>query len=476
MNKYLFIIGFVGTALFTACSTADDLVSEIPSQGLSDEEKAMIVEAGQDSDVPITIGSLGNRRAMTRTSVESDEHDLFITPDDQYLGVYCLATGLQEGAPSIHNVTPESDDGVVWNGAYPYSNWMDNIPAIVSKYSASTGPLSDATEAYSYVSFLDPIDLDDESPTETSKVYYYPFGNWYHYDFFAYYPRQKKADPSDPKGSDAIGTHTSARSSYVVFEIDGTQDIIWGKASGDGKSIVDSSNKTVKAYSSKYLRLMKEVDEDHNGTPDNTEYEVVPAFTFYHLLTQFVFSIKPHDTDASDIFDKGFKVTELSLKDVYKDLRLYVACKPEDTHTMGDLSIISNNVIDIPASKIDDDGSPFPIYVAGNEDNTLLDDNEKEVGYVIVPPSLLISSKTHNQYLVNLKMQQKDEAGRYPGDDGYSGSDVPDTVVQLTPPEGGFSAGHKYNITIEIYNPTNIQATATLADWNDEAETVIGVD
>jgi hypothetical protein len=46
----------------------------------------------------------------------------------------------------------------------------------------------------------------------------------------------------------------------------------------------------------------------------------------------------------------------------------------------------------------------------------------------------------------------------------------------LTPPEGGFKAGYKYNITLEIYNPTNIQAKATLTGWEEVEETIIGVE
>jgi len=447
MNKYLFIIGLIGTALFTACSTSDDLVAEIPSQGLTEEEKAIIIEAGQDSDVPITIGSVGTRRAMTRTPFDPETGGLFVTPAGKYLGVYCLATGLQEEAPSIGGVVPENDDDILWNNEpTTYEKWMENVPAKVSKQDSGDDPISGATETYSYVAFLDPTALDGGSPTETSKVYYYPFGNWYHYDFFAYYPRQK--------GSDKV--LSAKKFVYVKFEIDGTQDIIWGTASGDGKSITDSHGKNVKAYCSKYIRLMKEVDgEDEGDAPDYTEFEVVPAFTFNHLLTQFVFSIKPHDNDAQKLFDNGFRLTGLTLKNVYKDLGLFVASKTSK-YTSGELRVNSDNVIDIPARKTDDSAPDYPIYVAGQkiDESTPVNLSTKEVGYAMVPTSAMISSKTHNQYLVYLTFAQNE-------------GDVPSTVVELTPPAGGFLKGEKYNITIEIFSPTKIQAKATLDSWQD---------
>lgn len=461
MKKYLFILGLVGTALFTACSSADDLVADVPSQGLTEEEKAMIVEAGMDSDVPITLGSVGSRKSgMTRTSIENDANDLFETPAGQYLGVFCLAKGKQVGAPSFLG------DDVKWSAAYatsyPYANWLDsgNVPAIVSKHTASTASPIDGGYAvnYSYVQFMKNIDS-----TPTAKYYYYPFGNWYYYDFYAYYPRQDDANVA-----------MNAESCTVRIEIDGSQDVIWGKAIGEDnlhnrlyalEDPSDPNSTKVYAYSSKYLRLKKEAGSD--------EYNVVPGLEFEHKLTQFVFSVKPHDAShAAKLDAKGFRIKALKLKNVYKKIQLVVASKDNNV-TAGELSIYdtsSTGVVDITARATADDSDPFPILVANGASDT----STKEVGYAIVPYSALISGKTHNQYLVSLEMEQKDDAGNYPGDD------VPDTVITLTEPNvdvdgdgnpDGFAAGHKYNITLDVYSPTQIQATATLADWESPNDT-----
>lgn len=431
MKKYLFILGLVGTVLFTACSTADDLITDVPSTGLTEEEKAMIVEAGLDSDVPIALGSVGSSRAMTRMPIASDVGtNMFeITgADGRYLGVFCLAMGKQNGAPSFAVAT----DDIKWN-THDYTKWLNNKPARVLKHVASTASPIDGGygENYSYIQFM----KDDYSAT---KVYYYPFGNWYYYDFFAYYPKQDDANVS-------IGY------SYIDVDItiDGSQDVIWAHAAG-GSSITDPvTSNAVKSYSAKYMRLSKE-DLDHNGTPDHTEFEVVPGLAFDHKLTQFVFSVKPHDTDAEELSNKGFQLTGLSLKNVYDELQLCVASKVGSI-TAGTLSVKagSSHVTDITARKATDDTSPFPITVANDAGDT----STKDVGYVIVPPSALISGKTHNEYLVSLEMSQS------------SGDNVPNTVVTLTEPAGGFLAGHKYKITLEIYSPTHIQATATLVDW-----------
>lgn len=78
MKKYLFILGIVGTALFTACSTADDLVAEKPIETPPVEEPketAIIVEASQDSEEPITLG-VGQSRGYTRTPLNSKDVDV----------------------------------------------------------------------------------------------------------------------------------------------------------------------------------------------------------------------------------------------------------------------------------------------------------------------------------------------------------------------------------------------------------------
>ena len=471
MKKYLFILGLVGTALFTACSTADDLVAEIPSQGLTDEEKALIVEAGQDSDVPITLGSVASSRAMTRTPIDPFLGTiLFETPFDedypnpaagksQYLGVFCLAMGKQEGAPSVAVAT----DDIKWS-THQYVNWLNNVPAKVSKFDHTSGddsPIAGggADEDFSYIQFM-------KGDYTGTRFYYYPFGNWYYYDFFAYYPRQTS------------GIDVGYNVVDVDFTIDGSQDIIWAHAEG-GSIVTDPvTDNDVKSYSAKYMRLSKE-DLDEDGNPDHTDFEIVPGLDFKHKLTQLVFSVKPHDTDAAELHRKGFKLTGLSLKNVYENLQLRVAAKGDYAASAGTLEIkAGSTVTDIPARKATDDSSPFPIRVASKyqDENWVVDANEKEVGYVIVPSTSLISGKTYNQYLVNIQMQQQDENGKYPNEDGYSGSDVPDTVIILKEPTAdvdgdgnpdGFAAGYKYNITLEIYNPTEIQATATLVGWAD---------
>ena len=373
MNKYLFILGLVGTALLSACSS-DDLAMVLSPE----EEETIVVEAGKDSDVPITLG-VGRGRAITRTPIESDPNSLFSTPEGLYIGVSCFATGIQDGAPKISKI-PTSDENIKWSPAYftyyPYANWLDNVPAKVTSNGITSG-----------ITFLDASTL----PTETPKVYYYPFGNWYHYDFFAYYPRQ------------AIVT-TIAKSSYVDFTITGKEDIIWGKTTPPATD----------AFSSKYYR-------------ENPLAEI-PQFTFNHLLTQLEIHLKPLEADKTELSSQDYKLTDVKLTNVYNHLRLWIACKTEDNHTMGTLEPTgSKTEIKVWNS---DDTDPFN---GGAEIAVVptLPATETLVCYAMLRPQDISGMKVH------VKMKK-------------SGGVEIERDITLPSPEGGFKAGSKYKVSIEL--------------------------
>ena len=371
MNKYIYILGSVGTALLSACSS-DDLTTVLSPE----EERALVVEAGKDSDVPIILG-VGMGRAMTRTPIESDG-GVFTIGGGQ-LGVFCLAAAKQPDAPSF---VPSTIDWETGNLA----TWLNNVPASVKKGEGGT---------YSYVEFrkFGPSDAIDR---------YYPFGNWYRYDFYAYYPRVN--DISISTGSD------DKKAYFASITIDGTNDIIWGNAIGEDEY----------AYSSKYSILNP---------------EVVPEFDFKHKLTQLVFYVKPHDDVAAAEFSvSGIKVTDLYLKDVDTKFNLCVASMSSD-HTPGELELPVSRVqgnIKVYTTGTNNDafagGATYPVATSST------DTDRKIIGYAIVPP---IAASEH--YTVQIVVKDGIDGPYY--DNSYS----------VTPPQpGGFQAGKKYNIELDI--------------------------
>ena len=143
MKKYLFILGLVGTALFSACSTADDLVSEKPNEAPPVEEPketAIIVEASQDSEEPITLG-IGQSRGYTRTPLDTDVDEgfgNFKTESNRFIGVFCLATGTQTGVSNIPDAVASNHWSADASGGLGgLLVKLKDVPAIV-RYSSST--------------------------------------------------------------------------------------------------------------------------------------------------------------------------------------------------------------------------------------------------------------------------------------------------------------------------------------------------
>ena len=338
-------------------------------------------------------------RAITRIPLNSVE-GLFETPGDQYLGVFCLARGKQADAPTIKNIIPASDDDIHWN-THPYSKWMDNVPAKVTK--------DGSTSAVTF-----------------EKECYYPFGNWYYYDFFAYYPRQDNAN---------VATGWSYVD--VNITIDGRQDIIWGQAIAEDNSgnrlyvledPLDDTSTKVYAYSAKYFRLAG------TGT--------VPSFAYEHKLTQLVFYVQPHEGDADGLHEKGIVLSNLKLTNVYKKLLLTVASKTTSFNS-GTLIISDNNSYGDMKVWNDDTDPTYPIYIAGAP-NVGTDASKKLVGYAMLPPWELIKNKTHNKFEVNVLVKQTKN-----GEDDVD-IEYYNKTITLTQPEGGFKAGEKYEIVLDI--------------------------
>ena len=328
MKKYLFILGLVGTALLSACS-ADDLTTALSPE----EERALIVEASQDSDVPITLGSVASvRSGMTRTPIES--YGNFNTPtgaNAPCLGVFCLASAKQASAPS--SASGNWDDAL--------ATWLNNVPA-----KATTGD----------VVFLDPTTLTKETPT--SRILYYPYGNWYYYNFYAYYPRI----------TDATAISVGSNSVIVNYEIDGREDIIWGKTTAPAQ-----------AYCAQYFR--------------NNPTEIPQFDEFEHKLAKLEVYVKGNS---------NFEVTSATISGVYKNLALCVASKTTSgINPTGNLSIKAGSVSgDLSLSKVNAGGVDVDPFAGGAI--TVLAAEEKYIGYVMIPPTALLG--VNEKYTINLEI------------------------------------------------------------------------
>lgn len=174
---FLFITT-LATAIFASCSADGDSLPELV--------------VSENSDVEISLGLTTDNMdsgSSMRSAVESDENLNFsLNENNGGLGIYCLSTSKLTAKASI----PEIDWTVSANNVC-----MNNVYATAQPKNFGQGLVTQ-------------IQWDNH--------YYYPQGGWYKYRLYGYSPRV--ATPVI-----TAGTIT------VDFELDGTQDVIWGRTS-----------------------------------------------------------------------------------------------------------------------------------------------------------------------------------------------------------------------------------------------------
>ena len=438
MNKYLFILGFAGTALFSACSSADDLVAEKPIESSPDEQAkrtAIIVEASQNSEELITLG-IGQSRGYTRTPINPSDvvggYGNFTTEDGRYIGVFCLSTGTQSGVSNIpaavaSNHWSADADGELGGLLVK----LKDVPAKVTK-SGST---------YSFKFWRITGDKEEH--------YYYPMGNWMKYNFYAYYPQTN----SSTINIEEIGEAENQKSKVEVtgYEIDGSQVLIWGMSDQ-----VNLASVAADPYCAKYFRLAREAA----GGGDISAY--YPEFKFNHQLVQFNFFVKAATDDAYTALSAAkAKITDMYIDNAIYKLKFCVASQADGFNDCqltkdGDLAAVTTQLG--IKKRLTNDNVFIGGYTQGiKEANDVVSPQTVSNGYVgyimLPPPDEDVSGSDSFKYRLVMKI-------------GYDGSTNGDEVsIELTPPSGGFIAGNNYNVIVRVVSPEEIFATAVLQEW-----------
>ena len=446
MKKYLFILGLVGTALFTACSTSDDLTAEKPPvTPVVDQadEAAMIREAGQNSDVSISLG-VGSSRGFTRSPLVPGEGGAFSTEDNRYLGVFCLSTGIQSGVDASTLPTNVQKN-----------NWKDDDTGLLVRMKNVAAKVDNGE-----VTFLE----GDGADPSLVKHCYYPMGNWMKYNFYAYYPRQNET--VEFVGLDRptiefskVGTYYYLLEKY--FEIDGTQDIIWGKADPTEATAVYPAANAAEPYSARYFRLKTE--EVGAGSIVN----FYPKLKFeQHKLVQFRFFVKAINSAVAN----AVTINNIYIPNALGYLSLVIANQdrePVDSMKEGTIKVFGKKNVkkklnikwltgaNKDKDRFDKDGNGTledPI----NPIPTTLENYNDPIGYLMLASPTIGESRDPNfKYSLFLDFSS----------DRTSGFDSSGTLSVDLDTEGGFQEGKIYNIVVTIKSPVEIQAKATLAGW-----------
>ena len=467
MKKYLFILGMAGMSLFTACTTAED----VETGPTAEEINRMIIEAGMDSDVPISLSMAPpqNISAVTRAPLESGSDNTFETVTPNCLGVFLLAQKTQVDPNTT--IGPVASSSIKWDGTTTYANILWNVPAMAAK---STNWYGETVSAYTDIKFLASAPASALDAYGDAQVHYYPYGNWYNYYFYTYYPYQ----------STGVSCSSDGKTVKVSYTLNGSQDIISGVA-------VPPSAKLNDGFNAKYFRALKKDNQD-NGTG---EYKIPFAdranLQLDHKLTQLRFWVKT-DRDYENVGDR-LRVKSIALKDVPVNWDLIVANKVADANgdvstellnnsTTGSLTLRTTGVADIPLRAMTVDtsnntdvdnymrtvtASSDVVKVDGQEANYIpLTANYQLAGYAMVPTTAMLAGAnldqllhfemtadwTHNSVTQNLTISP--QLVNLP------------TVGTNTVP---FEAGKAYNIILTLPLPEETRVTAELDQWTTVA-------
>jgi len=420
MNKYLLIIGLVGTALFTACSTADDLISEKPIETPPVEEPkgtALIVEASQNSEVPITLG-IGSNRGLTRKPLVSGVGNIFTTEDNKYLGVFCLATDPQS---NVSNIPSEISA----------NKWVkDDATGLLVRFSNVPAKVADGV-----VTFVDPAN------TSNPKHYFYPMGNWMVYNFYSYYPREDDENISFTKGGSGVLVK------YIT--INGSQDVIWGKSYQNKAPKVSTAN-DADPFCAKYFRLKK--DSIANSPDPSGDISVLyPKMEFEHLLAQFNFSVEPMDGAWTAISAaNGMAITDMYISNAISNLQLIVANK-KNPGTEGTLSKKDNTTEKL---YIKANGKDYNLFSSTTPLESQVSSIAIKSTSVAVPGYIMLPPIEGNEDYYELCLEYS-----------IGGEKQKEPMRVKMKRDGGFAKGQVYNISVKVRSPQEIFATATLSSW-----------
>lgn len=303
----------------------------------------------------------------------------------------------------------------------------------------------DGVDIYNNAKFNAPTAASSGTATAADhSVKYYPTQSAF--DFWGY--RLDDAIQGEPAVSDD-GTKQE-----VGFELNGSQDIMVGKANPDEEDLGKCTDET-KIYSAYAARR-----------------GVQPDIVFKHLLSRLVFSITGGNKDAcNDEF--GVKVTGIKVKSKYTG-KLIVAYT-QDAEVTNEL-VPTEDVKDLVLmQRATDDTNGNNNLIALEAKNPEWDTEADKAKKTNIGEAILAVPADNYELTIELSQKVKtQEAYDEPKPEG--GSNHHDAeydfkkfsyndVIKLT--DDVFKAGYSYNVNITVYGLSEIKINTTLTPWVD---------
>ena len=268
-----------------------------------------------------------------------------------------------------------------------------------------------------------------------------------------YYPTQSSFDFWGYRLDDAIqgepAVSEDGTKQEVGFELNGSQDIMVGKATPDEEDLAKCADET-KIYSAYAARR-----------------GVQPDIVFKHLLSRLVFSVTGGNQDAcNDTY--GVKVTGITVKSKYTG-KLIVAYTQDaevtnelvPTEDVKDLELMQRNDADTQGNN-----NLIPLVAQGPK----WDDAEDKAIKTNIGEAIL--AVPADQYELTIKLQQyvKTQEAYNDGEDHTAEYETRtfsyNDVIKLAD-DKVFEAGYSYNVNITVYGLSEIKINTTLTPWVD---------
>lgn len=288
--------------------------------------------------------------------------------------------------------------------------------------------------------------------TADGTIAYYPVSG--NYDFWGYRVDDAVTGTPDVKLVDDTDTEVTADQAtkrVVDITIDGSQDIMAGKATPSADEVTKLGNYGQNFYSAYAARK-----------------GVQPNITFNHLLTRFTFEVRAGSKATAGAGASGnteaVRVQGVSVESL-TDGKLTVAYKGE-TKEAADLLTFTG------------DASPLTLKqrAAGADNNAPLVDLEEvaltwpadanaTVGDVLPVGEALLVAPGQTEYPLTIALAQKVKKNTTAADKEDMALEQKATIkIDGTQK---FEPGKSYKVTITVYGLEEIEVTATLVPWQD---------
>ena len=255
--------------------------------------------------------------------------------------------------------------------------------------------------------------------------------------------------------------YTSGDSLLIGFNIDGTQDIMAGKAVPTEEEIAKCGG------------------EDNIYSAFAARRDVQPNIKFEHLLSRLNFQVLAGAESTTDA-NTGVKVTGITVKSKATG-KLVIAYKGAET-TFANVS--DQLIVDKYADEVKEAALYKDLVVKQRAaSSTSLTDNLVDLDPVTpkwnngmamatqVGEALLAIPADKYEITINLKqkVQVKGDKGHPTDPDDFQEKEYTYTadLKNTVNPEKGFEPGYSYNVTITVYGLSEIQITTTLIPWKD---------